>query len=516
MRRFLLIAFVAGACHASPQHHPDSGLGVVGLQTSCEATANEQVRQGLALLHHMMYEDAFNAFRQAQETQPGCAMAYWGQAMTFVHPLWSDPPDAKKFSAAKNLLRAASRLGGTTPLERAYLDAAQAYFKVGRSAKEVENLRAFARGWERVHLLYPLDDDATLFYALGQLATADPADKAFAQQQRAGKLIEDIFASHPDHPGAQHYIIHAYDVPALAPRALAVAREYGKIAPDVPHALHMPSHIFTRLGLWDESIEWNEKSAAAAANRPVAGAVSLHYLHALDYLAYAYLQRGEDAKAESVFVTLQALRPPVQSELAVAYAFAAVPARLALERHDWQRATSISARVPEWYPWDHAPAVEAISHFARALGAAHTGDMRLARASLDRLAQLRDKAAETSAYWRTQVEIQRTSALAWLQYAEGARDQALETMRAAAALEAATEKHPVTPGEVLPAGELLADMLLAAGEYREARNAYEQSLVRSPNRRNSLQGSVRAAKLAGDQDDVFSSRLKSIAGPSVQ
>ena len=348
------------------EHVHGKHVGSVNLSTSCNADADPHIQRGLALLHHMMYDSAENAFAAATQAQPDCAMGYWGQAMSFVHPIWSDPPDAAKFQKGQSLVNAAMQRGTKTSRERAYIGAVHAYYKEGRTNKEAANLRAFARAWASVREQYPDDPEATLFHALAQLATADPSDKTFAQQRRAGALIEEVFARYPNHPGAHHYIIHAYDYPSLASRALQVARDYGRIAPEVPHALHMPTHIFTRLGLWEDSIAWNKRSAEAALKSPVAGSVSLHYLHALDYLVYAYLQRGEDKKAFQVRKKLQQLRKPVQTELASTYAFAAVPARIALERQRWKEASALEARAPSWYPWDTAPAVEAITHFARA------------------------------------------------------------------------------------------------------------------------------------------------------
>jgi tetratricopeptide (TPR) repeat protein len=489
---------VSGDSIAREHGHGDH-LGTVNLATSCNADASAHLQRGLALLHHMMYDGAERAFIAATKAQPDCAMGYWGQAMSFVHPIWSDPPDAMRFEKGRSLVKEAQRRGTKTSRERAYIRALQAYYEVEKTNKETANLQAFARGWESVREQYPDDPEATLFSALGQLATADPSDKTFAQQERAGQLIEKLFARYPEHPGAHHYIIHAYDYPPLAGRALQVARDYGKIAPEVPHALHMPTHIFMRLGLWEESIAWNERSAQAALNNPVKGSVSLHYLHALDYLAYAHLQRGQDGKALGVHEKLRQLRKPVQIQLASAYAFAAVPARIALERQRWKEASALDARAPSWYPWDTVPAVEALTHFARALGAARSGNSSLARDALDRLAVLRDQAAASNSYWGTQVEIQRLAALAWLTYEEGQRDRALETMRQAAGLEAGTEKHPVTPSEILPARELLADMLLELGEHAAAQEEYGIALERSPNRLNSVYGSGRAAELRGDE-----------------
>jgi tetratricopeptide (TPR) repeat protein len=302
----------------------------------------------------------------------------------------------------------------------------------------------------------------------------------------------------PEHPGAHHYIIHAFDYPPLADQALGVARHYGEIAPDVPHALHMPTHIFTRLGSWEESIDWNERSAAAALQRPAAGRVSLHYLHALDYLAYAHLQLGQDDEARAVMQAIEAIDQPMQEELAVPYALAAVPARLALERQQWSRAAALEPRVPASYPWDRFPAMEAITWFARAIGAARSGDPAAAERALAKLPPLREAAAKSSTYWATQIDIQVRAAGAWLAYAEDRDAEALKLMQEAADLEAATEKHPVTPGEVLPAAELLGDLLMELGQYADARKAYDASLERSPNRLYGLSGAARAAELQGD------------------
>lgn len=498
----LAVPLLCSAVHAAAAHeHAEehSNLGTVNLPTSCSKEASAHVQRGLALLHHMMYEAAESAFVDATRAQPSCAIGYWGQAMTFVHPIWSDPPDAHKFAKGALLVGTAMAEGAKTPHEQVYLLALQAYFKEGKTNRESANLVGFARGWASVHEQFPDDPDAALFHALAQLATADPSDKTFAQQRHAGELVESVFARYPNHPGAHHYIIHAYDYPPLAARALKVAREYGRIAPEVPHALHMPTHIFTRLGLWEDSIDWNSRSATAALGNPVAGAVSLHYLHALDYLVYAHLQRGEDAQALRIRQTLQGLQPPVQKELASAYAFAAVPARIALERQRWAEAAALEARVPAWFMWDAFPAVEAMTEFARALGAAHTKNGLRAREALEKLATLRDQAASTNAYWGSQVEIQRLAASAWLTFEEGQRSRGLEAMRKAADMESTTEKHPVTPGELLPARELLGDMLLEIGEHAAAQKEYAAVLARSPNRFNSLYGSGRAAELRGDR-----------------
>ncbi|UCC75179.1 MAG: hypothetical protein JSV86_11480 [Gemmatimonadota bacterium] len=445
----------------------------------------------------MTYEDAESAFAEATAADPDCAMGHWGQAMTVVHPLWSDPPSEARFDSGRALLEKARSMAGSDR-ELAYVDALAAYYEAGRGDSERPNLVAFEAGWRAFHEKYTDDPEGTAFYALAQLGTVDPGDKTYGKQRGAGAMAEQVLAAIPDHPGAHHYIIHAYDNPELSSLAVDVARSYGKVAPDIPHALHMPTHTFTRLGLWQESIDWNRRSADAALKRPVGAETSLHYFHALDYLAYAFLQGAEDERALDVLKELEGVEPPYQAHFASAYTFAAVPARLALERQMWGAAADLEARLPSAYPWETAPAMEAITYFARALGAARSGRFDQARADLETLAAMQEQVSAGNAYWGTQVEIQRLSALAWLQFEQGSPQQALSTVRAAAQLEAGTEKHPITPGEVLPARELLADMLLELGQAREALAEYEAALDRSPNRFNSLYGAGRAAELAGD------------------
>lgn len=484
-------------------------LGSVRLPASCADEATPALERGLALLHHMTYEGARDAFAAAVDADPDCALGYWGQAMTFIHPLWSDPPSEADFEQGRELLERARSRGLDDEREEAYVDALQAYYEAGRSADETPNLAAFAEGWADVHERFPDDPEATAFRALSHLATADPADKTYTAQREAGALAESVLEEVPKHPGGHHYTIHSYDYPTLAENALDAARSYGTIAPAVPHALHMPSHIFTRLGLWEESIEWNERSAEAARQHSVNGRTSMHLLHALDYLAYAHLQTGADGQAREVADTLAALEGPLQAHIGSAYTLAAVPVRLALERGRWAEAAALEPRQPEDFPWDRFPAIEAITHFARALGAARSGEPEAARQAADRLEELRDRAAETSDYWAQQVEVQRLAAEAWASFTEGDRQRGLEGMREAAELEASTEKHPVTPGEVLPARELLGEMLLELDRPEEALEAYEASLERSPGRLNGLYGAGRAAELLG-RDEVATAHYREL------
>ncbi len=514
MKNFILCCFLLYfACHSGEtafglDSHCDNDnnlsqtygeqLGTIKFTTSCNEKASQFVRQGLALLHHMTYAGARKAFTSATETDPDCSAGYWGRSMTFIHPLWSDPPSEEEFKEGLALIQKAGDKGEKTELEKSFIGAATAYYEPGRQQNEKTNLAGFEKAWRKVYDEFSNNPEAATFYALAHLATAVPEDKSYARQKRSAEIAKKVLAKIPDHPGAHHYIIHAYDYTPLAEKALEVARSYVKIAPDIPHALHMPSHIFTRLGLWQESIAMNKRSAAAALKHPTDGKISMHYLHALDYLAYAYLQRAEDEKAKNIMETRMKREESFQPHVAAAYTLAAIPARYALERQQWEEAAALEPRVPDAYPWEKFPAMEAITYFGRALGAARSGAEKTAGQALDKLAELHARAVKSSAYWAKQVEIQRLSAKAWLMYGEGNHQEALNTMRKAAEMEASTEKHPVTPGEILPAHELYADMLLEMKRFRQALDQYLAALERSPNRLNSLYGAGRAAELEGD------------------
>jgi tetratricopeptide (TPR) repeat protein len=473
-------------------------LGSVALPFSCNESVSEQAERGLALLHHMTYVGSRAIFVSITDADKDCAMGYWGQAMSYIHPLWSDPPSETDFESAKTLAAKAMKLAKNAK-EKAFVTPLQAYFAEGRHSNEKMNLNAFAEAWRKVYEQFPEDLEAASFYALCILGTVDPADKSYVIQKQSAMISKQILKSIPTHPGGHHYTIHALDYPPLAKEALEVARSYGQIAPEVPHALHMPAHIFTRLGLWEESIDMNRRSANAALKHPAGGKISLHYLHALDYLAYAYLQRGDDDEAEKVLAELTALTGPYQTHVAAAYSFAAIPARIAMERQQWATAASLVTKTPNNYPWEVNPAMEAITHFANGLGAARSGDKTTALGAIDALLVLQKSAAEKSGYWSKQVEIQRLSVEAWLTYQEGDKNSALKIMREAASKEAATEKHPVTPGEVLPAHEMLADMLIEMNLFQEAHKYYLETLERSPNRLNSLYGAGYAAEQSGDK-----------------
>ncbi len=480
-------------------------LGTVHFPTSCSEEAQRQLEQGLALLHHMNYTKAEPVFFAASETDPECALAYWGAAMTYVHPLWPDTISPEKLVAGQKLLDKAAGAAHTSDREAAYVAALASYYE-GTDRRERERLKSFLEGWSSVHADNPDDTEAAVFHALALLANTAAEDKTYSNQIQAGEILKGVLNRVNQHAGAHHYTIHAYDFPPLADRALDIARRYDELAPENTHALHMTSHIFTRLGLWPESIEFNERGAAAASERTTAGQISLHYLHALDYLAYAHLQMANNEAAEAVLERIVALEPPYQNHSATAYAFAAVPARLALERHDWDAAAEVRSRWPAEVAWDEYPYLDAISYFTRAIGAVKTGDLARAKAAIAVLVELEEAAAALDvAYdWGIQVAIQRVAAESWLAYESGDVEKGLELARKAAEMEGTTEKNPVTPGEVLPAQELYGDMLLTDGRHDEAITAYEKSLDRSPNRFNSLYGAGQAAEATGHSEKAAS------------
>lgn len=512
---------VAQVVHAAKTQNDTYGeeLGTVHFPVSCNEDARQHATRGLALLHHMTYAGAREAFIAATQADADCAMGYWGQAMSFIHPLWSDLPSESEFKQGQALVVLARDRGQKSAWEHAYIRAVAAYYAEDRKLDEKANIASFASAWREVYKQFPDDSEAASFYALTHMATASKDAQGYVKQEHAAEIAKQVLTRMPDHPGAHHYIIHAYDSPALAEKALAVARRYGEITSNVPHALHMPSHIFTRLGLWQESIVMNQRAATAALANPVDNTVSLHYLHALDYLAYAYLQRADDAKAAQVLYSMASLNIPAQIHVASAYTFAAVPARLVLERRQWIAASELELGIPHDFPWEQFPAIQAITHFARALGAAKIGNESMARKALDQLMVLQNQVEKVSESRARQIEIQRLSAQAWLIYQQDKPEQALGIMRKAAEMEAESEKNPVTPGAILPAGELLADMYLALGKYQQAQAAYLSKLARSPNRFNSLYGVARSAELAGDHNKakLYYKKLVDVtAGDSVR
>jgi tetratricopeptide (TPR) repeat protein len=474
-------------------------VGKVEFEISCEPKVQELFNQGVAMLHHMMYAQSRDLFNEILRSDPDCAMLHWGVAMTYLHPLWAPPTQ----SDLKNGMAAVSRareLNAPTSREASYIDAISTYFNDWQNFSHPERLARWELAQREVHLSNPDDIDAAGFYALSHLATAPKSDKTFAHQKSAGQMLEGLHSKAPMHPAGYHYTIHAYDNPMLADRALEVARGYGTIAPDVPHALHMPTHIFVRLGLWDDVIEWNKRSAGAALNQPVNGMTSLHYAHAIDYLVYGYLQKGQEQEANRILAELNAT-DNFQDSFASAYAIAAAQARIALERSEWEKAAALPIRTHQTFPWDKYPWFESITFFAKGIGSARSGDIEAANANLGKLNEFYDRTREAGQdYWAILIDSQRKSVESWTMLSQGQKPQALELMREAADLEDSVDKHPVTPGAVLPARELLGDMLIELGQYNDSIAAYERALEISANRLRSLTGIETAERLAAQKN----------------
>ena len=483
------------------QHGAQAGedVGRVTFPTSCAAAVQPDLERAVAMLHSFWYQQAEAAFAAIAVREPECAIAYWGVAMSLHKPLW-EPPSAAEMERASAAITRAKTAKHADAREQGYVRAVAALYQPA-AAPYLTRVAAYENAMAEVHAAHPKDDEAAAFYALALLGSAAglPSDRTFARQKKAAGLLDAVAAAHPRHPGIAHYFIHAYDSPELAHLALGAARSYAKIAPGVPHALHMPSHIFTRLGLWDDAITSNIASAESARNfakqSGMAGAWDQE-LHALDYLMYGYLQGAQDRRAAQILDRLRGItraEPPV---IAAAYALAAGPARYALERRDWRAAAAL-VLPPTNIAWEEYRWSEANIYFAAALGAARIGDLPRAKQHVTTLAERYQEISGKDKYAGL-IEAQRRAAAAWIAQAEGRHEEAVTLLRSASDLEESIEKHPVTPGAVLPARELLGDLLLVQQKPAEALQAYEATLKHSPKRFNSLAGAMRAAERAGD------------------
>jgi tetratricopeptide (TPR) repeat protein len=480
---------------------PGERLGTVQFAVSGPPTVQANFNRAVALLHSFQYEEAENAFTALARANPNMGMASWGIAMCNYHPIWG-PTTPADFERGRVAAARAARLSAPTERERDCIRAIGMYYGDADRRDPVTRRSAYEQAMGQLHAHYPDDIEGTVFYALAILGTAPPTDRTYAHQRRAAGLLNAVLPLAPDHPGIAHYLIHSMDSPTLATLALPAARAYARIAPSSPHAQHMPSHIFTRLGLWEESIQSNLAAREAARQlmtRTHPGATHFDGLHAMDYLAYAYLQMGDDAAAAKVVADMAAVTKVDIPMFPAAYAFAATPSRYALERHQWAEAAALTVR-PDWFPWKDFPWAEAVLHFAHGLGAARLGDLDTARRDQQRLAQIRVAvvAAKGDYNWADQVEVQRRALGAWIARASRQDAEAVAELRSAADLEDSTEKHPVTPGAVLPAREQLGDLLMDLGQPAKAAPEYELVLQRSPGRRNSLRG-LEAARRASQE-----------------
>jgi hypothetical protein len=463
-------------------------LGKVHFETSCTPDAAAAFDRGMLYQHSFWYRASQRSFEAALKADPGCGIAYWGIALSLLWNPHAAPP-AKNLADGVAAISKGNEVGARTERERDYLTALSAMYADYDKLDHRTRVLNYVKAMEQLALKYPNDDEAQIHYALALNVGASPSDKTYADQLKGAAILEKIWERQPDHPGVAHYLIHLYDTPALAEKGLTAARRYAKVAPDAPHALHMPSHIFTRVGYWQESIDSNAHSARAAkADREAAD-----QLHAMDYEVYAYLQLGQDARAKAVIDEMIAVKGFSETFQAGPFALAASPARYAVERGDWKAAAALEVRP------NPLPQIPAITWFAKALGAARSGDAAQAEAAIAQLVVLRDALREKKdAYWSEQVDIQGQVATAWLLFAAGRKDEALAKLSAAADVEDRTEKSPVTPGPLAPARELYGAMLLERGSAADALPAFEATLRKEPNRLNALIGAADAASAIGD------------------
>ncbi len=492
----LVVTVAFGASLPAQQHeHPGTPerLGTVHFETSCSAAVRDKFDRAVALLHSFWYSAAIDAFTEVAKADPKCAMAHWGVAMS----VWGNPFGGTRTPAAMSrgaaAVEQAKATGAGTPRERDYIAAVELLYAGADKLDHPTRALAYERAMESVVAKYPADTEAPIFYAVALDAAASPTDQTYAKQLKAAGLLEKAFAAQPKHPGISHYLIHSYDYPALAAKGLPAARRYATIAPDAPHALHMPSHIFTRVGAWDDSVSSNMASAAAAKKASSPG----EQLHALDYQTYAYLQMAQDTAAlgarKDAIEVISTMDPGNNYGFAAFYAAAAIPARAALERGAWAEAATLEARPS---PFPHA---DSITWFTRALGAARSKQPGEARKNVEKLTPVPEALRQKSEmYWAGQVDIQRKGAEAWTLQAEGKTAEAIALMTQAADDEDRTDKNAVTPGPIVPARELLGELLLDAGRPKDALAAFERAMTREPGRFRSLAGAMRAAQAAGD------------------
>ncbi len=484
-------------CWADEGHHhslTEEEVGSVQFSTSCSKDVTTSFNRAVALLHSFQYEQTREAFTQIAKQDPSCAMAYWGIAMSHYHGLWDSGDLVAGGKALQKARELANGNASTTPREKGYIEALGEIYKEDGKDKVVHG-RAFEQKMAELQAAFPDDDEAAIFHALTLAITAPKTDKSFANQRKCGEILEPILGTHPKHPGVAHYLIHCYDNPVLAEKGLPAARLYAKIAPASPHANHMPSHIFTRVGSWDESIQSNMRSAELAA----AGEADSHNgeardqrVHAMDYLEYAYLQSGRIALAKTILDDLNALKPIPGLTLTGHYADAAIPARYTLERKKWHDASALVASE-EGVAW-----ARAITWMAIGVGSARDGNLDRASQAEQKLASLRDAASSLDNYWSRQIEVQRREVAAWIAEKNGKGADAIEVMRSAAELEESMDKHAVTPGAVIPAREMLGELLLAHNSPQEALEAFQSVLRVAPNRFNALYDAATAAEATGN------------------
>jgi tetratricopeptide (TPR) repeat protein len=497
---------------------PGKEFGTVNFEMSCSKKVQNDFNVAVELLHSFEYDEAEKMFAKIIDESPGCAMAYWGIAMCSYHPLWEPPTEAdlkKGFKA----VAIAKTIKAKSERESDFINAIAAYYQDWSNTIPRMRSLKFEKAMEQLHNKYPDDTEAAIFYALALDAAADETDKSYTNQKKAGAILDALYKEQPNHPGIIHYIIHTYDYPVIAKLALPAAKRYARVAPSSAHALHMPSHIFTRLGMWDDCIQSNLNSVASAKCYAESAGIKGHWdeeLHGLDYLVYAYLQKGDNTAVKEQLKYIETINEVYPINFKVAYTFAASPSRAALENKNWQQAAGLSLH-PANFPWQKFPWQESIVHFARLLGAAYTDDASAAQSELVKLHALYDTLQKQKDLYKSkQVAIQIKAGEAWILFMKDKKGDALNFMKTAADMEDSTSKHPVTPGEVLPARELYADMLLQMQQNENALLAYEEVLQKSPNRFNSLYGAGVAAEKSGKikKATFYYQQLSLIAHPN--
>ncbi|MFL6514328.1 MAG: hypothetical protein ACJ8M1_04835 [Chthoniobacterales bacterium] len=489
---YALIGIMSGqCCYADPAEHdhpvPEK-LGTVSFPISCGAASEKEFEHAVALLHSFAYSAAEHAFRALTAKNPNCAMLHWGVAMNYYHPLWEPHLTPQTAEQGRHELDEAKRLGGSER-ERGFIDALDHLYgptTTEASAPYKQRAEAYQKSMAALAEHNPNDVECQVFYALALLGTAAPTDRTHANEKKAVSVLGPLFQKYPEHPGIAHYLIHACDNSEMATRGLPAARLYSQIAPSAPHALHMPSHIHTRLGLWEDSIASNRAARNAAHQQGDIG----EELHAMDYLTYAYLQLGRDEEAENVLKDISKLPALQAGEFKVGYAASAMPVRYAIERRQWKDAARLAA-IP-----GAQPQVTAVTSWARAVGHARSGDSAAARQEIEKLKRAREQLQSAGEeYWGNQVVVEIDEALSWAAFSEKKNDEAIQLMRKAADEEDAVEKRPVTPGAIVPAREQLGDLLLQIGRPKDALPEFDTALRLTPNRRGSIQGKKQALEL---------------------
>jgi tetratricopeptide (TPR) repeat protein len=495
---FTLVFLVLFSAVAVPaQEKAPEKLGKVVFPTSCDAKVQPRFERAVALLHSFSWQEGEKAFREVLEVDPSCAIATWGIASILIGNTFGVGPSPEGAQKAKEAIERGRAIGPQTERERYYIEAVAEYYDQFNQRSPGARMKALADAFEVVAKRFPNDDEAQIFYAIYLTATQAPTDKTYSAALKAAQILEAQFVKNPEHPGVAHYLIHAYDYPPIADKGLKAAKRYAEIAPSAPHALHMPSHIFTRVGAWEDSVATNRRSASIAKTDD--------RWHAMDYMVYAYMQLARDRDARLIVEEAPWVAGPFATR-AAPYALAAIPARYSVERGAWREAMQLKPRATRF------PYTEAMTHFARALGAARSGDPAAAEKDVQELARIVGalKAAKDD-YWATEVEVQRLGAAAWIAYAKGSHEEALTLMRSAADLEDKSEKSAVTPGRIVPARELLGEMLLEMKQPAEALEAFHTSEKHDPNRFRGVYGAAKAAALAGDQPKAKSYYEKLLA-----